>query len=266
MLIVDAQIHLFGPNATEHAKRVGQEIVDVESVVAGMDGHGVSRAYLVPAGSAGNQECLDAARRWPDKFRVMGIPGLNKPEAREVARQWKSLGYTGARLSFPPFRNPSWLRDGTADWYWPVAQELQIPVMIWAPEQLAEVGQVADRYPDLKIIVDHLGLFVEDKGEAVVSGVVKHLLPLAGRPNVAVKASALQNHSAEAYPHRDLYQPLHEVFDAFGPDRMFWGSDMTRQPALYGEAIAMFTEQLDFLSGPDLEKVMGQGILNWIGW
>jgi hypothetical protein len=47
---------------------------------------------------------------------------------------------------------------------------------------------------------------------------------------------------------------------------MFWGSDMTRQPALYGEAITMFTEHLGFLSGPDLEKVMGQGILNWIGW
>jgi L-fuconolactonase len=266
VLIVDAQIHLFGPNAQEHAQRVGQMIVDVERVVAAMDRAGVSRAYLVPAGSAGNQECLDAARRWPDKFKVMGIPGLTKPESRETARQWKLLGHTGARLSFPPFRDPSWLRDGTADWYWPVAQELQIPVMIWAPEQLTEVGQVADRYPALKIIVDHLGLFVEDKGEAVISGVVKQLLPLASRPNVAVKASALQNHSAEAYPHRDLYQPLHEVFDAFGPDRMFWGSDMTRQPDRYGEAITMFTEHLDFLSGPDLEKVMGLGILNWIGW
>ncbi len=49
----------------------------------------MSRAYLVPAGSAGNQECLDAAPRWPDRFKVMGIPGLNKPEARETARQWK---------------------------------------------------------------------------------------------------------------------------------------------------------------------------------
>ncbi len=37
MLIADAQIHLFGPNAQEHARRVGQEIVDVEAVVAAMD-------------------------------------------------------------------------------------------------------------------------------------------------------------------------------------------------------------------------------------
>lgn len=266
MLIVDAQIHLFGSNAGEHAKAVRQVEVAVEDVVAAMDKAGVDRAYLVPAGSAANQVCLDAMHRWPDRFRVMGIPGLNKPEAREIAKRWKSLGYVGARLSFPPFRNPSWLRDGTADWYWPVAQELGIPVMIWAPEQLTEVGQIADRYPGLKIIIDHLGLFVEDKGAAVVSEVVKQLLPLASQPNVAVKASALQNHSGEEYPHRDLYQSLREVFDAFGADRMFWGSDMTRQPGRYREAVTMFTEHLDFLSRADLEKIMGQAILNWIGW
>ena len=266
MLIVDAQIHLFGPDAEERARRVGQFVIDAEGAIAAMDEAHVDRAYLVPAGSAGNQTCLAAARRWPDRFKVMGIPGLTKPEARSDAAQWKSLGYTGARLSFPPFRDPSWLRDGTADWYWPVAQEQQIPVMIWAPEQLVEVGQVADRYPGLKITVDHLGLFVEDKGAATVSAVVKELLPLASRPNVAVKASALPAHSAEAFPFRDLHEPLRQVLDAFGPDRVFWGSDLTRLPGSLSEAVTMFTEGLDFLSGEALEKVMGQAIISWIGW
>jgi L-fuconolactonase len=196
----------------------------------------------------------------------MGIPGLSKPEARADAAQWKSHGYAGARLSFPPFRDPSWLRDGTADWYWPVAQEQQIPVMIWAPEQLAEVGQIAGRYPDLKITVDHLGLFVADKGAATVSAVVKELLPLASRPNVAVKATALPAHSAEAFPFADLHEPLRQVLDAFGPDRVFWGSDLTRLPGSLSEAVTMFTEGLDFLSGEALEKVMGQAIISWIGW
>jgi len=266
VLIVDAQIHLFGADAQERAKRVRQTALDAEGVVAAMAAAHVDRAYLVPGGSAANETCLAAARRRPDQFRVMGIPGLNKPEARETAATWKSLGYTGARLSFPPFRDPSWLRDGTADWYWPVAQEQQIPVMIWAPEQLTEVGQVADRYPDLKITVDHLGLFVEDKGAATVSAVVKELLPLASRPNVAVKASALPAHSAEPFPFRDLHQPLREVLDAFGPDRVFWGSDLTRLPGTLAEAVTMFTEELDFLPGDALEKVMGRAIVNWIGW
>lgn len=266
MLIVDAQIHLFGPDAQEHAGRVGQVVIDAEGVIAKMDEAHVDRAYLVPAGSAANEACLEAARSWPDRFRVMGIPRLNRPEARAAATQWKSLGYTGARLSFPPFRDPSWLRDGTADWFWPVAQEQQIPVMIWAPEQLAEVGKIADQYPDLKITIDHLGLFVEDKGTAMVSAVVKDLLPLAGRPNVAAKASALPAHSAADFPHRDLHQPVQDVLDAFGPDRVFWGSDLTRLPSGLSAAVTMFTEEMDFLSGAALEKVMGRAIIDWIGW
>lgn len=266
MLIADAQIHLFGPDAQERARRVRQVVISPEEVVAAMDEAHVARAYLVPAGSAGNNACLDASRRWPDRFRVMGIPRLTKPEAREEAMRWRSLGYTGARLSFPPFREPSWLQDGTADWYWPVAEEQRIPVMIWAPEQLAEVGQIADRFPALRITVDHLGLFVEDKGSAMVSAVIKELLPLASRPNVAVKASALPAHSAEAFPFRDLHQSLRDVLDAFGPDRVFWGSDLTRLPGSLSEAVTMFTDCLDFLSGDNLRKVMGQSIQRWIGW
>lgn len=266
MLIVDAQIHLFGPDAHERARRIGQEVIDAEGIIAAMDQAQVNRAYLVPAGSSANDACLRAARRSPDRFRVMGIPGLNKPEARQAAVQWKSLGYTGSRLSFPPFRDPSWLRDGTADWYWPVAEEQQIPVMIWAPEQLGEVGKIADRYPRLKITVDHLGLYVEDKGRETVSAVVKELLPLAARPNVAVKASALPAHSAEAFPFRDLHPALRDVLSAFGPDRVFWGSDLTRLPGSLAEAVAMFTEGLGFLSGEALEKVMGRAIIDWIGW
>jgi len=266
MLIVDAQVHLFGPDAQEHARRIGQEVIDAEGILATMDEAHVDRAYLVPAGSSANETCLQAGRRWPDRFRVMGIPGLNKPAARRAAAEWKALGYAGARLSFPPFRDPSWLRDGTADWYWPVAQEQGIPVMIWAPEQLADIGDIADRYPDLKLIVDHLGLFVADKGAAMVSTVVKELLPLASRPNVAVKASALPAHSAEAFPFRDLHQPLRDVLSAYGPDRVFWGSDLTRLPGGLSEAVTMFTEGLDFLSADALEQVMGRAIVDWIGW
>jgi predicted TIM-barrel fold metal-dependent hydrolase len=265
MLIVDAQIHLFGPEAEERARRIGQVVLSAEAVVAAMDEAHVDRAYLVPAGSAANAACLAAAGRWPDRFRVMGIPGLNKPEARDDVGRWQSLGYTGVRLSFPPFRDPSWLRDGTADWFWPVAEREHIPVMIWAPEQLGEVGQIADSYPGLKLIVDHLGLFVEDQGDTVRK-VVQDLLPLASRPNVAVKASALPAHSQQPYPFRDMQQPIRDVLDAFGAGRVFWGTDLTRLPCTLSQAVTMFTEELDFLQGRELEQVMGLSIIDWIGW
>ncbi len=48
--------------------------------------------------------------------------------------------------------------DGTSDWYWPVAEELNIPTMVHAPVWKAELGQIASSHPGLKIIIDHLGI------------------------------------------------------------------------------------------------------------
>ncbi len=56
------------------------------------------------------------------------------------------------------------------------------------------------------------------------------------------------------------------MFDAFGPQRMFWGTDLTGIPCTYRQAITLFTEELSFLSGADLEWVMGRGISDWLGW
>lgn len=265
MLIVDAQIHLFGPGGEERAARIGQTALPAEQIVARMDQAGVDRAYLVPAGSGANEACLDAVREWPDRFRVMGILALNKPESRDLVADWKGLGYHGVRLSFPPFRDPSWLRDGTADWFWPEAERCGVPVMIWAPEQFSEVAEIARNHPRLKLTVDHLGLYVEDKGEATVR-VVNDLLPLAELPNVAVKASALPAHSQQGYPFSDIAPAIAAALQSFGADRVFWGTDFTRLPCTLQEAVLMFTEELEFLHGDELEKVMGRAITQWIGW
>ena len=93
-----------------------------------------------------------------------------------------------------------------------------------------------------------------------------HLLALAKRPNVAAKASALPCFSTDPYPYRNIHGYIRQVFEAFGPKRMFWGTDITRLPCTYRQAVTMFTEELPFLSESDKEWVMGKGLCEWLGW
>jgi predicted TIM-barrel fold metal-dependent hydrolase len=265
MRIVDSQIHLFETGNPAAAERVGQHSVPPERIVTEMDAVGVDRAYLVPSSSRANKACLDAAATWRQRFAVMGTITLSKPENRSLLEGWKAAGYIGVRLTFPPFRDPSWLRDGTADWFWPVAATHDIPVMVWAPEQLDELAGIAERNPGLRLVIDHLNLFVEDKGQAAVE-LAKRLTALARFPNVAVKASALPAHSLEGFPYRDVLPAVQVAYEAFGPDRVFWGTDFTRLPCTLRQAVEMFTEHLDFLASSDLQKIMGEGILDWVGW
>jgi predicted TIM-barrel fold metal-dependent hydrolase len=89
---------------------------------------------------------------------------------------------------------------------------------------------------------------------------------LARHPNIAVKASGMPSLSAEPYPFRDLHGAIRQLVDAFGPRRVFWGTDLTRMPCTYYECITLFTEHLPWLKGEDLEWVMGRGVCEWLGW
>ena len=68
------------------------------------------------------------------------------------------------------------------------------------------------------------------------------------------------------YPFHSIHDALHRVFDAFGPRRMFWGTDITRMHCTWRQGMTLFTEELPWLKGTDLELVMGQAFCDWIGW
>jgi predicted TIM-barrel fold metal-dependent hydrolase len=132
-------------------------------------------------------------------------------------------------------------------------------------EQVHLIDRVAERHPGLKLILDHLCLSVGQKDEEAFAG-LDRLLVLAKRPNVAVKASGLPCYTDDTYPYRRIHPYLRRVYDAFSPKRMFWGSDLTRLPCSYRQAITMFTEEMPWLTAQDQEWVMGRGVCEWIGW
>jgi len=133
------------------------------------------------------------------------------------------------------------------------------------PGLCAGLGEVARRHPTLRLIIDHLALPIGLTGPDALAG-LPEVLALSRFPNVAVKASALPCHSARPYPFADLHHAIHQVYDAFGPLRMFWGSDWTRLPCAYGENLALFTHELPFLTEADKAAILGEALLAWLDW
>src|SRR5947199_199227 len=117
----------------------------------------------------------------------------------------------------------------------------------------------------LKLVIDHLAIGTAKKDDAAFAE-LPELCRLARRPNVAVKASALPCYSTEPYPFRGLHKHIRQVYDAFGPRRMFWGTDWTRLTCPWRQAGTLFTEELPWLPGEDTEWIMGRAICEWLGW
>ncbi len=130
---------------------------------------------------------------------------------------------------------------------------------------MAAVGKVAERHPGLKLVVDHLAAIGGSKDGAAFAN-LPQLVALGKLPNVAVKASGAAGTSSEPYPFRSVHGYLKQIYDAFGPKRFFWGTDLTRMPCSYRQCVTMFTDELPFLSAADKDLVMGQALCDWIGW
>jgi predicted TIM-barrel fold metal-dependent hydrolase len=91
---------------------------------------------------------------------------------------------------------------------------------------------------------------------------------LAKYQNVSVKLSSVPLISTESYPFRDTVPHIRRLFDAYGPQRCHWGTDVTNSlaRATYRQRVTQFTEELTFLSEDDKDWIMGRSILARLKW
>jgi len=269
MLIVDAQVHLWAANTPERPWPARHqphrpEPITRDELLREMAAAGVDRVVIVPPAWEGerNDVALAAALSHPERFAVMGRLDPEAPGARGLLAGWRRQpGMLGLRFTF----HRPLLVEGKVDWLWSEAEKHGVPIMLLVlHSDLHLIDRVAELHPGLKLVIDHLGLH-HGKDEEAFAG-LDQLLALARRPNIAVKASCLPFFTTDAYPYRRLHPHIRRVYDAFGPQRMFWGSDLSRLPCSYRQCVTMFTEEIPWLTAQDQEWIMGRGLCEWIGW
>ena len=137
-----------------------------------------------------------------------------------------------------------------------------------ATDSLSEIGRIAERHPGLRLTIDHLG----GRGgtstlkDAAAMTHMPQLLALAKYPNVAVKATGVPHYSSEAYPFPALHPICGRSTRRLVRSRMFWGTDISKMPCSWRQCVTMFTEELPWLKGRDLDLVMGEALCAWWGW
>ena len=263
MLIVDAQIHIWTGHKPTNANHRQVENFTAADVLKEMDEGGVSAAVIHPPGWDPNSNALavEAAKQHPNRLSILANFPLDKPESRTAIDGLKGKpGVLGLRFALLQPHQQTWLTDGSLDWLWPAAERAGFPVALLGGGLFEAVAKIATRHPGLKLIIDHFGR--PDKNWSNLPDLVAS----AKFPNVALKATGAPSYSAAAYPYRDIHGHIRTLYDAFGPERMFWGTDITRMPCSWKQCVTMFTEELPWLSARDKELIMGRALCNWIGW
>jgi L-fuconolactonase len=231
----------------------------VEDLIRYMDLNRIDRTVMIQCMYHGydNSYMCDCLRRFPDRLHGVALIDPSKPGAADtLVRLHKEFGVQGMRLYPIKDEDPSWLSREDQNELWGAARDLGVPLTWFGRcDQIPFLEPMLERFPEVNIIVDHLGEPNLDEGPG---GDFSLLLKAARHPNLFVKATRIDGISRLPWPHEDVHPYVEAVYDSFGPQRMLGCTGFPEDPQR-GDAVGfrVIEEAMGFLSEEDKGFLLG---------
>lgn len=268
MSIIDAHVHVWPPHGTQYPLAEGfteSDMAPPEFTPETLWGHcrplGVSRVVLVQMSYYGtdNRYMTDVMESWGGAFGGIAVVDSSAEGLGDELARLRVLGVRGVRVQPDRAASESFLGDVKSRRLCGLCGELGIAVCPLAdPDDLPAVLQAARAFPGTTFVVDHLGRV--GCGRPIIEAHVQALCDLAAAPNCLTKVSAFYALGKARPPHHDLIPLIRRVWEAFGAERLMWGSDCPFQVVseTYADSLCLVREGLDFLSDADREALLGE--------
>ena len=234
-MIIEWNKHIFHPDQTRYPfhpqtayrPKIPADVDDpLSEYMSHMDDEGIERAVLVHPEPYGDDHrlILECLEREPQQFLGTSLFFPKDPDASQKLEDLVAAHPRIISTRFHAHRG----KEGYLDSFdesavrnlWEKAVELGLIIELHiGPDYAAQVAGVLRDLPDSTVLIDHLA--EPHKGDAVEFA---HVLDLALYDQVYMKLSGL-NHFAQDEPLYPSARPFtRRVIEAFGPDRMVWGS------------------------------------------
>jgi predicted TIM-barrel fold metal-dependent hydrolase len=270
-MIVDTHVHVWeidppkypigptSPNWNSYPDEPGT----VDELLAEMDVHGVDWTVLVQTSWStwDNGYIADSVERFPNRFIGHGLIDPQDPNNAEQVRYWiKERGLAGFRLHPMYYPDEKILLTRQNEPMWEEIASLDTVIQFHLRGEFADqVAVIADRYPSLKLILDHMGYPQVDADEAEFQPIVD----LARYNNMYLKLSDVAGRSSQDFPYTDVHPFIEKLVGTFGAERMVWGTGYPGHhrvkhnwPTLDQE-LHLVRERLPFLTEAQRERILG---------
>jgi len=270
--LVDAHAHVWSDDLAKYPLGPWASKADMkpatftaDELLAVVRPHGVERVVLIqhaPLHGYDNSYVLDCAKASPDTFSVVAMINERTPNLKERLRDLRDRGARGIRIGPTKHADrtlnidpPNWLKASGQQLLWRHAAELGVAICpLLSPAFLPSLDVMCAQHPGTTVVVDHFGRVELGNPEHA-----RWLTALAKHPNVYIKVSAFKNFGDKRAPYNDLKPLMHLVIDAFGPDRLMWGSDCPYQLMdgnNYEDAIGLLKNELPGLSDGERKMIL----------
>jgi predicted TIM-barrel fold metal-dependent hydrolase len=203
-----------------------------------------------------NSYLIDAARRYPQRFRVVGMVDNFSPDPGRQMRELLPRHVTGFRIT-PRIYQRDWLGGGMEVMWRTAADTRQNICCLIDPSDLGPVDAMCAKHPATSVVIDHFARIGAD-GQ-IRSQDLDALCLLARHERTFVKISAFYALGQKQPPYLDLVPMIRRLLDAFGVERLMWASDSPYQlegANRYAASIDLVRTRLDFLSDSDRQWLL----------
>ncbi|MBT5872281.1 MAG: amidohydrolase family protein [Candidatus Latescibacteria bacterium] len=237
----------------------------VESLLYQMDHNGVEKAVLIQLGGQfDNTYQSECVRGYPDRLTSVVIVDSSRTDACELLEREAELGAVGIRLG-PDVRSP----DEDPLVLWKKVDSLGLSVSCAGRKESfasSDFADLVEQFPTLQIVIEHLGNVNQPEGGTPQEQILEQVFGLARFPNVSIKIHGLGEFAAKdptaayGFPFENpLPALLPAAYDAFGAERMMWGSDYPPVSGRegYSNALRWTKDQLADLSIAESQQIFG---------
>jgi len=236
--IIDIHPHIVStdtaryPIAPQHGHRSdwsATRAVTFEQLIAEMDESGVAKAAIVHSSTTyghDNSYVADSVAEQPQRFTGVYSFDLLAPDALKTFEHWLARGMGGIRLFTGGATHQtegSWLVNPATFPIWERCAEIGMTMVIQTtPAGLSMVAELAQRFPTVKIAIDHCGRPALEAGPPYAS--CAELFDLAKFRNVYLKITPRTFDAAQAAPSgAEAFFP--RLVEVFGADHLAFGSN-----------------------------------------
>lgn len=269
---IDAHSHIWAPETDKFPLVAGLTKKDLappsftdDELMALARPEGVGRVVLIQHSVYhlfDNSYLVDAVRRHPQRFRVVGMVDDHQPAAGSAMKKLLRQGVTGFRIT--PFirkeQPEKWLETLGMREMWKTGTETkQAMCCLVNPEQLPGIDAMCEEFPETPVVIDHFARIGTD-GQ-IRDADLKLLTRLARHKQTSVKISAFYALGQKKPPHLELIPMIKRLYEAFGPRRLMWASDSPYQIQgvnNYKASISLVRDKLDFLSVEDRQWLLAK--------
>lgn len=266
--IIDIHPHIISPDVEHYpmsplggtrSSWSAHRPVNFEQLLAAMDAAGVDKAAIVHSSTTygyDNSYVADAIRGHEDRFTGVFSVDVRATDAPEKIRYWVNRGLSGLRLfavGSTVKTDQSWIADPQTFPAWETCIDLNIPVAIsMRQDGLEHLVRILRRYPEVKVILDHLLHAPIDDGMPYAAA--DPLFRMAAFPNLYLKlTSAIIRRAEEGKATPETFFP--KLVGAFASDRIAWGSNYPAVEQTLPEIVEHGTATLAFLPESDQDNI-----------